>query len=1322
MTTTIEYLAWRSHHHEQTPKPQISDDMMINKLPKASGNIQVSTFEEFRDDFFRIFSNENFYAGKTYLEYIADPQSNDEDNIVDTKIVLPILIALGFDSGDIAKNTTANGKDSSRPDFEVKLASGNIRCFLVEDKNTAYNIKKSEPLQQLRGYATSRGYELGLVCNGKLLLGWDLSNPSSPNPVLHLDIQSIIETYQTGVQNLNFEQISDLKSLYRRFNQQNFENIEKKIQDLSKPENEWFNCAKSQDNTSDFDELLIEGLKEAINILEEDVLYQLSLSLEEYDQYCQSKYLTKATDKLNNGTASNETITETLEKLRNKIQNYLRVYGVLDVEEFSDAVVKLIEFADKPQGSIKELEKLFLDKLIKAQAKKQAQKKELFNNHEGGVQLDLIPNISESKQEELGIKVAQENQIKKLDPKLVELLQEYERIIFDWKAWQAKQDLTHANAIKTHQYFISWRNLVSKTILQGADENKLKAEFSRQTAYVYVIRLLIVRICEDKKLINRKFSNGGFKYWKEEVEPRYLDLAQGMSMDYLLEMSYRSAQNIYAHFFNSADLFNWYRINSNTLIKILHILNRFNLQQIDSDIIGMVYGRYVEEGKHEQGRYFTPKPVVEYILDCIGYKSDNPDIRDKKLLDPAGGSGSFLVHAARRLIDSYRSPRTNKIPDGNIPVIIQQVKDCLFCLDINPFACYLAETNLLIQVIDLLKQAKEANKLQECTIDRFNVYNTDSLLLPKSQEIRTTLLNPILDLELSTVAQIKTQTGMFADGFYFVVANPPYVKADEPGVDIYRREIENSGRFETLHEKWDLFVPFVELACKATKDVGKIGLIVSRGIQTNNYAELLREYIAENLSINQVDFFNNVRIFSDAVVNNTIVFLEKSTPESNCQVKRVLHSGEFSDIQEIEPLNQSECKGKVFRQFVMNDSFEDVTDLEDICYCSKAMVLHSEAKQFKKEDLISEVESSIHIYKYLDGENLVREFSVDKIRYLEWGTSRVPDKISRATIPELYNYPKILFGMTSFPTYDRGISEGDGFYVPDSVRICVRWDTVYGIKRLESERRQMYELSKKRQKLIGDGKGKKIQIYQYAEDKIKISEKFDLRYITAILASSFGKRFLLSNNRDENIMSVNSQTQIAKSRIYPDDLKEFPIKNLSLAKQKPFIERVNNLVAWNWDLYTLMQLGHRINKFDYSDDEPTIEVNVLVIFQNLDLPCWNFLNAEPQRFEVIGERDQPITRIKLKDDKILNGSKDLLTSDSQLVLKFLENYLKQYEKQGLTWTDLLSVGKIPKTDESINTIFEECTRLKTEIIQKISNIRKTYRELDEMVNKLYKLD
>jgi hypothetical protein len=1281
----------------------------------------MSTFEQFQNNFFNIFNSQNFYESKTYLEYIAEPQTNDEDNIVDTKIVLPLLLALGFDSGDIAKNTTTNGKDNSRPDFQIKLASGNIRCFLVEDKHTAYNIQKSEPLQQLISYAPSRGYDLGLLCNGKLLLGWDISNPNYPNPVLHLDIEQIVQTYyEHGISGLTNQQLQDLKGLYRRFNKNNFENIETLIQDIGKPESQWLNDSFSQHNTPNFDELLILDIKAAILLLEEDVLYQLQLLIEEYEQYCQAKYLPNGNgiNKVNN-IGEKETATKTLERLRSQILNYLRVYGVLEVEEFSDLVEKLIEFADKPQGSIQEIEQIFLNKLINGQNKKLSQKNQKSTQ---SVQLDLIPTISETKKQELGIKVTEEKKITKLDPKLVEILREYERIVFDWKAWQAKQDLTHDHAIKTYQYFISWRNLVSKTILQGADDDKLKAEFARQTAYVYVIRLLMVRICEDKKLINRKFSNGGFKYWKEEVEPRYLDLAQGMSMDYLLEMSYRSAQNIYAHFFNSADLFNWYRINSNTLIKVLHILNRFNLQEIDSDIIGMVYGRYVEEGKHEQGRYFTPKEVVEYILDAIDYKSDNPDIRDQKLLDPAGGSGSFLVHAARRLINSYRSRKTNKIPVEYVPAIIQQVKDCLFCLDINPFACYLAETNLLIQVVDLLKQAQEAGKLQECTIDRFNVYNTDSLLLPKSQEIRTPLLNPILDLELSTIAQIKTKTGKFVDGFDFVVGNPPYVKADEPGADVYRREIENSERFETLHEKWDLFVPFVELACKLTKDLGKIGLIVSKGIQTNNYAELLREYIAKNLTINQVDFFNNVKIFADAVVNNTIFILENIDPQNEHQVTRVLHSGTFSQIQEINPLNQFEYQGKVFRQFVINDNFDDITYLEDICYCTVGMVLNADETKakgaFKKDILLSSQVDKIHSKKYIDGENIIRELAIDNIRYLEWNTERVPGQIRRVTIPELYNYPKILFGMTSFPTYDRGILVGDGFYVPDSVRICVRWDDVYKVKRLEKEKRQMYELSKKRQKLLGDGKGKKLQIYQYAEEKIKIAENFDLRYIAAILASSFGKRFLLLNNRDENIMSVNSETQIAKSRIYPDDLKEFPIKNISLTAQQPFIDCVNNLITWNWQLYELTQLGHKI-KFGYSNKEATVEVNFLQVFENLNLPCWNFLNAEPNRFEIIGERDQPITKIKIKDDKIFNGRQELIFSESTIVLQFLQIYLQQYEKRGLAWTNLIQEGKIPKTDEQIQQVFDECTRLQAEIFQKIADMRQMYQQLDEMVNQLY---
>jgi hypothetical protein len=201
-------------------------------------------------------------------------------------------------------------------------------------------------------------------------------------------------------------------------------------------------------------------------------------------------------------------------------------------------------------------------------------------------------------------------------------------------------------------------------------------------------------------------------------------------------------------------------------------------------------------------------------------------------------------------------------------------------------------------------------------------------------------------------------------------------------------------------------------------------------------------------------------------------------------------------------------------------------------------------------------------------------------------------------------------------------------------------------------------------------------------------------------------------------MTVNRGGSLPKSRIYPDDLKEFPIKNISLAKQKPFIERVNSLIEYNWNLTDFSNLGDKI-KFGYDDNEPVIEVKFLRVFNSLDIACWNFLNAEPQRFEVIGDRAQGINKIKLQNNLIFNGKEAFIQSDSLMVLEFLKNYLPQYEKRGLTWTNLLSEGKIPKTDTDIQRIFTEQENLKNEIQQKIENICQTYKKLDEMVIKLY---
>lgn len=697
----------------------------------------------------------------------------------------------------------------------------------------------------------------------------------------------------------------------------------------------------------------------------------------------------------------------------------------------------------------------------------------------------------------------------------------------------------------------------------------------------------------------------------------------------------------------------------------------------------MVYGRYVTEGKHEQGRYFTPRKVVEYMLDSIGYTADNPDIRDKTLLDLAGGSGSFLVHAARRLIDTYRTS-SGHIPIESVPLIIQQVKNSFFCMDINPFACYLAETNLLIQVIDLLKQVKEIGNLRECTIDRFNVYNTDSLLLPQSENIRSTLLSPLLDMELTTVSEIKTRIGKFADGFDFVVGNPPYVRAEEPDQLTYRHLIVTQGRFNTLYKKWDLFIPFIELSKRLLKsEHGRLGIITSDAYENAPYGEKSREMLCKDMTFIQIDFFKGVRLFADAAVNNVIFIAENKLPSPESNLARFWHNDgdNLINVLKQDQVNQIELGEKIFRQQSVDIDTSQTIPLDEIVYISEGMNLASHDKkypgEFTKDDLISEIQDESHLVRYVEGKD-IGTYQINKIRYLEYGENlRAPSRIRRPTFPELYSQVHIVVGKTSGITI-----AGSRIYNSESVRVLVPW---FKLKDLNNR-----SVS---QDLVSSYSNR--------------SKKFLLQYITAILNSSLTQFFL---------KSIGSGT---RDDIFSDDLRKIPIKNITLRKQQPFIDRVDNLIAWNWEIYAWRNLGYKID-FKYNSNEPKIEVGFLQVLAQINPASWSFFNAEPQRFEVIGDRQELISKVKIKEDKLIIGrNSELLQSSSPLVLEYLRRYLPQFENRGRTWQNLMPEGKIPKTDADIERVFEECDRLTAEIRQTIENIRHTYQELDQMVNQLY---
>jgi len=231
---------------------------------------------------------------------------------------------------------------------------------------------------------------------------------------------------------------------------------------------------------------------------------------------------------------------------------------------------------------------------------------------------------------------------------------------------------------KIIQGFELWKQYSNR---EEEDDDKNIEIFCKETAYVLTNKLLFIRICEDKGLIVPKISDGGIVKIKEMIlqpEERYKDI---------IEFAFKDAGNLYGHFYERGALLEWNlecdgRFNK-VLQRTIWLLNRFNFKDISRDIIGKIYEKYlpVEERKR-LGEFYTPDEIIDYILNAIGYRTDKP-IKGKTLIDPACGSGGFLVKATNRLIKCYR--------ESDIPAdqILEKVVSSIYGFDINPFACHI---------------------------------------------------------------------------------------------------------------------------------------------------------------------------------------------------------------------------------------------------------------------------------------------------------------------------------------------------------------------------------------------------------------------------------------------------------------------------------------------------------------------------------------------------------------------------------------------------------------------------------------------------------
>lgn len=121
---------------------------------------------------------------------------------------------------------------------------------------------------------------------------------------------------------------------------------------------------------------------------------------------------------------------------------------------------------------------------------------------------------------------------------------------------------------------------------------------------------------------------------------------------------------------------------------------------IPIETVSAIYERFLKSSDREQGAFYTPRFLAELVLDVA--LSDRQSLLGLRFLDPACGSGIFLVGLFNRLAEEWRRENPNARNDRRARELMKLMRDSIFGVDLNPTACRITAFSLYLAYLDQL--------------------------------------------------------------------------------------------------------------------------------------------------------------------------------------------------------------------------------------------------------------------------------------------------------------------------------------------------------------------------------------------------------------------------------------------------------------------------------------------------------------------------------------------------------------------------------------------------------------------------------------------
>ncbi|CAN5716698.1 hypothetical protein BH18ACT13_BH18ACT13_08090 [soil metagenome] len=395
-------------------------------------------------------------------------------------------------------------------------------------------------------------------------------------------------------------------------------------------------------------------------------------------------------------------------------------------------------------------------------------------------------------------------------------------------------------------------------------------QYLLRVAYLALARILLYRAWEDVGFVDDYLYDGGFGIAYERLSN---------SVGRVLDEAFLHGAEQYQWLYGRDNNYDWYRPRDPALVEVLYSLAPVPLGKLDADVLGALYVSYVDEIDRDRlGQFFTPRPVVKFMLDRAGFKGrdgvfriEGDERKPLRLLDFATGSGGFLVEAARRVIDGggvdEEDPRA--LREALAAIVTGFVGG-----EISPFPYYLTEVNLLLQVSRLLGRLRLATQHRQppfalgvLHVDTLtsksqpaaSLENLEAALRADHAELRQSEAFDLVPLDgekLETYRRLKED-----GGFDLVIGNPPYVA--EANNKLLFDRLKAIGAWKGIYKgKTDYLYYFLYLAVEKLAPGGRLCVITPAGWMNASEADFLREKLASELRLDELFLFGSYRLFA----------------------------------------------------------------------------------------------------------------------------------------------------------------------------------------------------------------------------------------------------------------------------------------------------------------------------------------------------------------------------------------------------------------------------------------------------------------------------